>query len=187
MCGIIAITGDTQSTKLRIDAALDTLSKRGPDDKGILTSPNCILGHTRLSIIDLSQGHQPMRDNKYDIAVTFNGEIYNYKELRTELEAKGHNFSTNSDTEVILKSYIEYGPECPKYLDGMFAFAIWDEKNQTLFLARDRFGKKPIYYAFDENKNLILASEIKAIFESGLIRGELDFRTVDNYLTLMYM
>ncbi len=166
---------------------LASLSKRGPDDKGVMEFPNCILGQTRLSIIDLSSGHQPMRDNKHDIAISFNGEIYNYKELRSELESKGHIFSTNSDTEVILKAYVEYGTECVKHLDGMFAFVIWDEEDQQLFMARDRFGKKPLYYTFDNNKNLLVASEIKALFASGTIKGEINPSTLDHYLKFMYV
>ena len=108
------------------------------------------------------------------MAITFNGEIYNYRELKQELELKGYVFSTNSDTEVILKAYQEYGDDCPKYLDGMFAFAIWDNEKELLFMARDRFGKKPLYYAFDDEENLIVASEIKAIFASGKIKGVVD-------------
>ena len=164
-----------------------SLSHRGPDDSGVLKFQKCILGQTRLSIIDLSSGHQPMKDNKKNIAITFNGEIYNYRELKKDLIEKGHIFSTNSDTEVILKSYIEYGAECPKYLDGMFAFVIWDEEKQSLFMARDRFGKKPLYYAYDIDGNLLIASEIKAIFASKKIRGEIDSVALDNYLALMYV
>ncbi len=189
MCGIISITGKNTRTynEQILDSMLGTLSKRGPNDKGTLTFPSCILGQTRLSIIDLSGGHQPMPDNKRDMAITFNGEIYNYRELKKELEARGYTFSTNSDTEVILKAYQEYGDECPKHLDGMFAFAIWDNEKDELFIARDRFGKKPLYYAFDDEQNLIIASEIKAIFASGQIKGIVDFEAIDNYLHLLYI
>lgn len=185
MCGIIAITGN-KSGEYRISAMFASLSKRGPDDHGVLSFPHCTLGQTRLSIIDLSGGHQPMRDNKRNIAITFNGEIYNYRELKRKLESRGHTFSTNSDTEVILKAYQEYGVDCPKQLDGMFAFALWDEEKQMLFLARDRFGKKPLYYAFDKNQKLVIASEIKALVAAG-ITGVLDDRALDNYLQLMYI
>jgi asparagine synthase (glutamine-hydrolysing) len=189
MCGIIGTTGRSikQYEGKILDSMLGTLSKRGPDDRGTLSFPSCILGQTRLSIIDLSGGHQPMRDNTRDMAITFNGEIYNYRELKENLEAKGYIFSTNSDTEVILKAYQEYGNECPKYLDGMFAFAIWDNEQGRLFVARDRFGKKPLYYAHDDEENFIFASEIKAIFESGKIKGVVDNEAIDNYLTLMYV
>ncbi|MDE2173230.1 MAG: asparagine synthase (glutamine-hydrolyzing) [Patescibacteria group bacterium] len=188
MCGILSVAGNS-AQKYAGNAtarAIVSLSKRGPDDHGTLAFPHCILAQTRLSIIDLSGGHQPMRDNARAIAITFNGEIYNYRELKKELESKGYHFSTNSDTEVILKSYIEYGTECPKYLDGMFSFALWDEEKQSLFMARDRFGKKPLYYAFDTDKNLVVASEIKALEAAG-ITGVLDRQALDNYLQLMYI
>lgn len=189
MCGIIGITGEQTSLydNETLAGMLGTLSKRGPDDHGALTFAGCILGQTRLSIIDLTAGHQPMRDNTRDMAITFNGEIYNYRELKKDLESKGYTFSTNSDTEVILKSYQEYGDECPKHLDGMFAFAIWDNEKNRLFMARDRFGKKPLYYAYDDKNNLIFASEIKALFESDKIKGVVDYKALDNYLTLMYI
>lgn len=189
MCGIIGITGKNvkEICPSKISLMLASLSKRGPDDKGTLEFPNCILGQTRLSIIDLASGHQPMKDNQKNIAITFNGEIYNYKELKKDLENKGHKFSTNSDTEVILKSYIEYGHKCLDYFDGMFAFALWNEDTQSLFMARDRFGKKPFYCAFDKEKNFIFASEIKAIFASGRIKGILDRGAIADYLSLMYI
>lgn len=188
MCGITGVAGN--NTKIYDEALnnmLASLSKRGPDDRGTLSFPHCTLGQTRLSVIDLSSGHQPMRDNKRDMAITFNGEIYNYRELKQDLEKKGYSFSTNSDTEVILKAYQEYGKECTKHLDGMFAFAIWDNENDQLFMARDRFGKKPFYYAFDDQNNLIFASEAKAIFASGKIKGVLSKGALDNYLELMYV
>ncbi|TSD03470.1 MAG: asparagine synthase (glutamine-hydrolysing) [Parcubacteria group bacterium Athens0714_16] len=189
MCGIIGITGKNISAynKETLDAMLGKLSKRGPDDCGTVLFPTCLLGQTRLSIIDLTSGHQPMSDNKRDMAITFNGEIYNYRELKKDLETKGYIFSTNSDTEVIIKAYQEYGDECPKYLDGMFAFAIWDNEKKRLFMARDRFGEKPLYYVFDDKKNLLIASEIKALFESRQIKGKIDYEAIDNYLTLMYI
>ncbi|MEK7621568.1 MAG: asparagine synthase (glutamine-hydrolyzing) [Patescibacteria group bacterium] len=188
MCGILAIAGKNieKHNTQKVNAGLHALARRGPDDRGEMRFTECLLGHTRLSIIDLKSSHQPMRDNKHDIAITFNGEIYNYRELKKELGAKGYLFTTNSDTEVILKAYQEYGEKCPKYLDGMFAFAIWDEKKQTLFMARDRFGKKPLYYTFDKNNNLFVASEIKALISAG-ITGVLDEEALDNYLQLMYI
>jgi len=188
MCGIFGITGEKVKsyTDESLKSALNSLSKRGYDDSGILKFNKCVLGQTRLSIIDISGGHQPMKDNQKNIAITFNGEIYNFKELRSILIKKGYAFFTNSDTEVILKTYREYRNECPKYLDGMFAFAIWDEEKQSLFLARDRFGKKPLYYAFDNSGSLYVASEIKALLAIG-IRGEINYEAIDNYLTLMYI
>lgn len=189
MCGIFGITGTNMGKvdRSKIPLALDSLSHRGPDENGALEFTNCVLGQTRLSIIDLSGGHQPMKDEGGSLTITFNGEIYNFKELRDSLSGLGHDFKTNSDTEVILKAYVEYGEDCPKYLDGMFAFAIWDEKNKTLFMARDRFGKKPLYYSVDKNNNFMFASEIKAIFAGSEVRGIIDPEAVDNYLALMYI
>ena len=189
MCGIIAIAGN-KTSEIKdgiVTNMLSTLLKRGPDAHDFRRFDKCVVGQTRLSIIDLATGDQPMRDNSKPLTIVFNGEIYNYKELRSELEKKNHKFSTQSDTEVILKSYVEYGEDCPKYLDGMFAFAIWDEEKKELFTARDRFGKKPLYYTFLDDKSIIFASEIKAIFAGGLIKGEIDWTTIDNYLTLMYV
>lgn len=188
MCGILGITGKNvkKYTDENLNSALNSLSKRGPDDKGIEKFDDCILGQTRLSIIDLSSGHQPMKDNQKKLTITFNGEIYNYRELKKELENRGHIFSTNSDTEVILKSYIEYGANCLEKFEGMFAFAIWDEEKKQIFIARDRFGKKPFYYAFDD-ENFIFASEIKALFSLGKIKGEIDFEAIDNFMRLLYI
>ncbi len=189
MCGILGIMGSNLKnySNEKIELMLSTLSKRGPDDKGILGFPNCILGQTRLSIIDLKSGHQPMQDNQKNIAITYNGEIYNYRELKKKLKNKGHIFSTNSDTEVILKAYNEYGVKCLEYFEGMFAFAIWNNTKQQLFLARDRFGKKPFFYAIDENNNFIFASEIKALFSLGTIKGVIDFEAIDNFMQLNFI
>jgi asparagine synthase (glutamine-hydrolysing) len=189
MCGIAGIVGTDLGgiERSSIEAMLSSLSLRGPDDRGTMAFPRCILVHTRLSILDLATGHQPMKDNARNIAITFNGEIYNFQDVRRELVARGHEFTTKSDTEVILKAYLEYGADCPQHLDGMFAFGIWDNERQTLFLARDRFGKKPLYYAHDAAGNLVFASEIKALLESGLVRGTLDYGAVDAYLRLMYV
>lgn len=189
MCGILGIVKKEKGSvpQARIDAMLASLSRRGPDDRGTMEFDRCLLGQTRLSIIDLSGGHQPMQDNTHGAAITFNGEIYNYRELKRELEERGHTFSTSSDTEVILKAYQEYGNSCVDRLDGMFAFAIWDEEKQQLFLARDRFGKKPLYYAWTPDGNMVFASEIKALFAYGTIRGEIDPIAIDNYLALMYI
>lgn len=188
MCGIITITGNTAKniTDAQLRAMLSSLSKRGPDDEGFLRFGNCILGQTRLSIVDIDTGHQPIKDNKNQYTIVFNGEIYGYHELRKNLEDLGHVFSTKSDTEVILKSYAEYGERCVEHLDGMFSFAIWNEVKQELFVARDRFGKKPFYYAWVDG-TFIGASEIKAIFESGLLKGKVDHESLDNYLQLGYI
>lgn len=187
MCGIIAITGK-KTDKIQqetVEAMLSCLSKRGPDEKAFVRLPGAVLGQTRLSIIDLADGHQPMRDNTRPLTIVFNGEIYGYKEVRQDLEKKGHRFSTASDTEVILKAYSQYGRECPKRIDGMFAFAIWDEEKGELFVARDRFGKKPLYYSFADD-TVFLASEIKSLFAAG-VRGAIDPGSLDDYLRLGYI
>ena len=140
---------------------LQTLRHRGPDDSGIACFDGCVLGHTRLSIIDLSDGRQPMRSPVSDAAVTFNGEIYGYKSLRASLS--GYPFRTASDTEVILALYDEVGPPFVSRLPGMFAFGLWNDTERTLLAVRDRFGEKPFYYARGPAGELIFASEIKAI------------------------
>ena len=189
MCGIFGINGNsvTDYTELDLSRAIESLSKRGPDEKKVVTLPKCILGQTRLSIVDISGGRQPMKDNSSENTIVFNGEIYNYKELKENLEAKGHIFSTKSDTEVILKAFTEYGVDCPKYLDGMFAFVIWDPRQQSLYIARDRFGKKPLYYTYDNKKNFLFASEIKTFFATEKIKGCVDYSAIDDYLSLMYI
>ena len=193
MCGIIATTGNNTGkiNDTLAGAMLSCLSMRGPDDKGFLRigegAKQTLLGQTRLSIVDIAGGHQPMKDNEHPYVVVFNGEIYGYKEVRKELEKRGHTFSTNSDTEVILKAYAEYGEECVDHLDGMFAFALWDENKQELFIARDRFGKKPFYYTWLDGDTFLGASEIKALFASGQIKGRIDPVALDDYLRLMYI
>lgn len=187
MCGIIAIVGNNVPAiqDEKVEKMLSCLLLRGPDEKNFVRTPRAILGQTRLSIVDIAGGHQPMRDNEYPYTIVFNGEIYGYKDLRQKLKDSGHIFSTDSDTEVILKAYAQYGKKCVDHLDGMFAFAIWDENAEELFIARDRFGKKPLYYAI-EKETLYVTSEIKALLTIG-IKGEIDPEAIDNYLTLMYI
>lgn len=185
MCGIAAIAGGKiDQSCYKTAAMLQKLKHRGPDGQGEVMFPGCWLGHRRLAIVDLKTGHQPMVAGK--LAITFNGEIYNYRELRIQLEKKGCYFHTNSDTEVILKSYHVWGKECPQRLDGMFSFAIWDDEKKELFVARDRLGKKPLYYFFD-GEMILLASEIKSLIASGVLVPELDYKSVDNYLRVMYI
>jgi asparagine synthase (glutamine-hydrolysing) len=186
MCGILGITASGSETEAAIERAIGTLNRRGPDDRGKLAFPGCTLANTRLAIIDLAGGHQPIADSERGTAIVLNGEIYNYRELRRTLEGLGHRFVTESDTEVILKAYAQYGQNCPEHLDGMFAFAIWDDRNQELFLARDRFGEKPLFYARDGDA-LIFASEIKAILATGRVGAKLDPVSLDNYLALLYV
>ena len=165
MCGIAGIVGtehDDVVNAAAIHCMCQTLVHRGPDDQGIYVQGNVGLGMRRLSIIDLSKGHQPIHNEDSTIWVVFNGEIYNFLELRSELEDRGHHFYTNTDTEVIVHLFEEYGSACVARLRGMFALALWDERNRRLLLARDRFGKKPLHYAMS-GKRLLFGSEIKAI------------------------
>lgn len=187
MCGIVGYVG--QSQMLKKDAFMqmrDVLAHRGPDDAGFWQSldGSVKLGNRRLAILDLSPaGHQPMVDEASQLVITHNGEIYNYVELRAELERCGHRFRSNSDTEVLLASYKEWGPDCLRHLNGMFAFAIWDERRQELFAARDRFGEKPFYYHSDsQHRFFLFASEIKALLASGLISPKPNYRAIYRYL-----
>ena len=186
MCGIIAIH---HKMHLPIDAKLlkkmgDTLHHRGPDDEGIFIENQIGFFHKRLSIIDLSGGHQPMTDN--DCTIAFNGEIYNYVELRQGLVQKGYHFKTHSDTEVILKMYQEYGKDAIALLNGMFAFLLYDTKKQLLLAARDHFGIKPLYYYYDKGKN-IFASEIKAILAHPDVQAEFNQESLNEYLTFQFV
>ncbi len=188
MCGIIAIAGKgiEKVHDDKVEAMLSCLALRGPDDQAFARFPSALVGQTRLAIVDLAGGHQPMKDNANPYTIVFNGEIYGYKDLRSDLEKKGHKFTTHSDTEVILKSYAEYGKDCVKYIDGMFMFAIYDEKKDELFIARDRFGKKPFYYTNHEGL-FIGASEMKSLFALKLFKGKIDPEALEEYLRLMYI
>jgi asparagine synthase (glutamine-hydrolysing) len=160
----------------------DVMVYRGPDDQGIYLSGPIALAHRRLAIIDLSaSGSQPMYNEDRTLALVCNGEIYNYVELRDDLKRKGHVFSSNSDSEVILHQYEEGGEACLQQFNGMFAFALWDGKRRKLFAARDRLGIKPLYY-FSDSRRLVLASEIKAILEDGNIRRVPDYQAIADYL-----
>ena len=183
MCGISGTLG--LSDERVIQQMTEAMVHRGPDDQGIYLDPvgKVALGHTRLAIIDLSvAGHQPMSYNKERYWITFNGEIYNYKEIRAELEKHGHRFKSASDTEILLAAYAEWGASCLGYLRGMFAFAIWDKQDQELFLTRDRFGIKPLLYAQVGN-TFLFASEIKALLASGLISRKVDKQAIWDYLS----
>lgn len=161
------------------------LYHRGPDDGGFYFENKMGLGHRRLSIIDLKLGRQPMSNEDQTVWIAGNNEIYNFVELRNELESKGHCFGTNSDTEVIVHLYEDLGERCVEKLIGMFAFAVWDKKKKKLFLARDRFGIKPLHYFYDKN-NFIFASEIKALLEYKDIDKTFDFSAIDRYFTFLY-
>jgi len=164
----------------------DAIEHRGPDDEGYYTSGPVGFGFRRLSIIDLNTGHQPLSNEDGTVWIAFNGEIYNYQDLRNLLVGKGHTFRTKTDTEVIVHLYEEYGPACVERLRGMFAFAVWDEKKQLLLLARDRVGIKPLYY-WKGPKALIFGSEIKAILADPECRPEVDPRMIDRFLTFYYV
>jgi len=165
---------------------LSTIKHRGPDGDGVHVSPQVGLGHRRLAIIDLSTGAQPLSNEDSTVWISFNGEIYNYQELRNYLLAKGHHFRTKSDTEVIVHLYEEFGEGCIEKLRGMFAFAIWDTRKRLLLLARDRLGIKPIYYRLT-NSSLIFASEIKAILADPEVDPEVRQEMIDRFLTFYYM
>jgi len=165
---------------------LDTIRHRGPDDEGTYFAPHIGLGHRRLSIIDLSTGHQPLSNEDGSVWIVFNGEIYNYQELQKELTSKGHIFTTKSDTEVIVHLYEEYGESCVDRLRGMFAFALWDAKQKTLFLARDRVGIKPLYY-WQSHNAIVFASEIKAILADPAVTREIDPSMIDRFLSFYFL
>ena len=165
MCGIVGVlnTDGKPVSIVTLRAMTDAVAHRGPDGEGCYTDSVIGLGHRRLAIIDLSPaGHQPMVTADGDMVLTYNGEVYNFQELRTELEAKGHWFHSKTDSEVVLNAYKEWGPGCVDRFDGMFAFAVWDKRNQQLFLARDRYGIKPLYYT-QLGTTFLFASEIKAM------------------------
>jgi len=184
MCGISGWAGAPDpEAATRMSVAL---RHRGPDGQGRWNDAHATLLHERLSIIDVAGGHQPMTNEDGRLQIVFNGEIYNYRELRAELEARGHRFATRSDTEVILHLYEEAGERCPERLLGMFAFAVWDTREETLFLARDRLGIKPLFYA-EAGERLLFASEMKALLAHGGVGREVDPQGLDHYLTFMYV
>ncbi|TSA45715.1 asparagine synthase (glutamine-hydrolyzing) [bacterium] len=188
MCGISGVYHFNNSKKIDekdLIASRETLRHRGPDDAGIYISEDRKVGLAtrRLKIIDLTiAGHMPMPDINKRVWITYNGEIYNFKELRNELEKKGYRFNSKSDTEVILNSYLEYGFDCVKKFNGMFAFVIWDEKKNTLFAARDHIGIKPFFYAFQDG-TFYFGSEIKAILSHPDFKKELNEAGISHYLT----
>src|SRR5688572_12191051 len=159
---------------------------RGPDEGGLHIEPGVGLGHRRLSIIDLSSGQQPLFNENGSVAVVFNGEIYNFQELVPELQALGHTFRTRSDTEVIVHGWEAWGAECVKRFRGMFAFAIWDRNRDTLFLARDRMGVKPLHYSVLANGTVLFASEIKGLLAFPSLDRTLDPLAVEEYFAYGY-
>lgn len=182
MCGICGQVDPRGVTRADIQTMADILSHRGPDDQGFYLDEGAGLGHRRLSIIDLNGGHQPVCNEDGTVWIVFNGEIYNYREIR-ELLQDNHQFSTASDTEVILHLYEEKRERCVDFLRGMFAFAIWDARERTLFMARDHLGQKPMFYVHEGNR-LAFASEIKALLEVDPSLREMDAEALHQYLTL---
>ena len=184
MCGISGIVnlrGEVVE-RAELTSMIATLDHRGPDATGVFCAENIGLAHARLSIIDLEGGHQPMSIDRGDFWITFNGEIFNYIELREELIRKGHRFATSSDTEVILHMYQEHGEDCVKRFNGQWAFAIWDKKHRKLFLSRDRLGVRPLFYTRTADR-FVFASEIKALFTHAEVRRELDLQALNQILT----
>src|SRR5258706_4726591 len=183
MCGIAGFLNKQRDSPVPLQEMMTRLRHRGPDDHGTFIDERICLGHQRLSIIDLKTGHQPMSTADGRLWIVFNGEIYNYIELRTMLSSKGYRFQTTSDTEVILHLYSEYGEDCVRQLNGMFAFVIYDVQKNKLFAARDPFGIKPFYYAILKDQ-FIFASEIKALLEFPGIPHTSDPRALTEYVLL---
>jgi len=190
MCGITGIF-DTREQRPVDRSLLSRMNQvqfhRGPDEEGLHVEPGIGLAHRRLSIIDLSNGQQPLFNEDGSVAVVFNGEIYNFTELSRELLAAGHRFRTHCDTEVIVHAWEEWGAACVERFRGMFAFAIWDRKHRTLFLARDRLGIKPLHYALLPDGRLLFGSEIKSLLECQALSREIDPRAVEDYFSYGYV
>lgn len=190
MCGIVGIID--LHAKRNIDPDLlvgmrDCLEHRGPDEAGVFFTEGVALGHRRLSIIDLASGQQPLSNEAQTVTISFNGEIYNYKDLTIQLRKRGHKFHTRSDTEVILRAWEEWGENCVDYLRGMFVFAIYDQIKETLFLARDRLGIKPLVYSETNDGYLIFASEPKALLMHPAVSRKIKLTSVENYFALGYV
>lgn len=189
MCGIFGLCGQQagEAASLGVLQAMgDSLIHRGPDEGGIHTEPGLGFGMRRLSIIDLASGHQPLANEDGSAWIVFNGEIYNYRELTADLVARGHRFATASDTEAVVHLYEDHGADCMKHLRGMFAFALWDARKQTLLLARDRLGIKPLYYA-ETPQGVVFGSELRALILSPWVRRRIDPRALAAYLTFGYV
>ncbi|HEY0961591.1 MAG TPA: asparagine synthase (glutamine-hydrolyzing) [Pseudomonadales bacterium] len=189
MCGIAGILKFNSQDNIdesRLLAMRDSVWHRGPDEGGLIIDGRAGLAHRRLSIIDLASGQQPMSNAQRTVWISYNGEVYNFRELRTRLEALGARFSTRSDTEVVLRAYEYYGEDCVEHLQGMFAFAIWDAPKQRLFLARDRLGIKPLYYMISDTQ-LLFGSEIKAILAEGSVKPEFNRAVLPEFLASRYV
>ena len=189
MCGICGIFFNNRDWRVQGDVLARmnrSIVHRGPDDEGFFVEENVGLAMRRLSIIDVKSGHQPLANENRDVWIVFNGEIYNHAELRVDLESKGHQYRTRSDTETIVHLYEQYGQDCVKHLRGMFAFVIWDRRKRVLFAARDRLGIKPFYYRWD-GRSFLFGSEIKTILEYPGVDAEFNRGTLAEYLTFGYI
>ena len=185
MCGIVGVA-NTNSRRVErevLEKMNRCIAHRGPDQDGFYVKENIGLAMRRLSIIDVAHGRQPMHNESETAWIVFNGEIYNFQELKKDLEKAGDKFYTNSDTEVILHLYDRYGADCVRYLRGMFAFAIWDERKKTLFIARDRIGKKPLLYSHQTDGSLIFGSEFRALLADSRVNREVDHEAIHHYLS----
>lgn len=187
MCGIVGfVNAGKKSAEREIIEKMNTcIVHRGPDEDGFFVKDSVALGMRRLAIIDLAGGQQPIFNADKTKAIVFNGEIYNFQELRADLEKRGHKFYTNSDTEAIIHLYDEFGADCVKYLRGMFAFAIWDDADKSLFVARDRVGKKPVLYSHQSNGDLIFGSEFAALLAHPNVSREVNREAIHHYLTFI--
>ena len=191
MCGIAGFAEQSSNATRRdsdfaaVHRMCEVIRHRGPDDEGIHVEDGVGLGMRRLSIIDLSTGHQPIHNEDESVWIVFNGEIYNYRELRKDLEAHGHRFYTSSDTETIVHAYEQWGEDCFRRLRGMFGIALWNRRTHTLLLARDRAGIKPLHYAEHEGR-LYFGSELKSLIAAGAVEGTLDVEALDHYLSFLY-
>jgi asparagine synthase (glutamine-hydrolysing) len=186
ICGVFETSGEKIVQRATLKAMADTLSHRGPDDEGFYTCGGTGLAHRRLSIIDVAGGHQPLSNEDETVWIAFNGEIYNFEELNRRYLSSGHTFRTRSDTETIVHLYEELGEACFAELRGMFAIALWDARRKRLILARDRLGKKPLFYSWD-GRRLAFASEIKALWEAGGISREMDLEALSDYFSYLYV
>ena len=189
MCGICGIFDPSPDTRVEpevLESMNRALAHRGPDDSGTFVDGGVGLGARRLSIIDVEGGHQPVQNEDGSLRIVYNGEIYNHEKLHALLEKLGHHFYTRTDTEAVVHAYEEFGDECVKYLNGMFAFAIWDARRQRLFIARDRFGIKPLHYAVVGN-TLVFGSELKSILQYPGVDRSLDIVALNEYLSFEYV
>ncbi len=186
ICGIFETGGETVVECRTLKEMADTLSHRGPDDEGFYASGGIGLAHRRLSIIDVEGGHQPLSNEDGSVWIIFNGEVYNFEELNRRYLSSGHTFRTRSDTETIVHLYEELGEACFAELRGMFAIALWDARNQKLLLARDRIGKKPLFYSWD-GRRLLFGSEIKALWKAGGLSRDMDYEALSDYFSYQYI